>query len=135
MAAPTVKDATPSLFVNSPVLKSLQRLVQNQTLWTAPLIIIFFASLIRWIVALNPYSGRLQVVKKNKGYIVLTTYLGFNTPPLFGDYEAQRHWMEITNHIPILKWYKYDLDWWGLDYPPLTAYHSWICGAMQVFWN
>lgn len=35
--------------------------------------------------------------------------------------------------MPILKWYKYDLDWWGLDYPPLTAYHSWICGAMQVF--
>jgi alpha-1,3-glucosyltransferase len=57
MSAPTVKDATPSLFVNSPVLKSLQRLVQNETLWTAPLIIIFFASFIRWIVALNPYSG------------------------------------------------------------------------------
>ncbi|CAO3654834.1 unnamed protein product [Mucor hiemalis] len=38
--------------------------------------------------------------------------------------------MEITNHLPILKWYKYDLDWWGLDYPPLTAYHSWICGAI-----
>lgn len=54
---PTIKDSTPSLFVNSPVLKALQKLVQNETLWTAPLIIIFFASLIRWIVALNPYSG------------------------------------------------------------------------------
>ena len=23
-----------------------------------------------------------------------------------------------------------DLMYWGLDYPPLTAYHSWICGYM-----
>lgn len=22
--------------------------------------------------------------------------------------------------------------YWGLDYPPLTAYHSWICGFMWV---
>lgn len=51
------KDTTPSLFVHSPVIKALQCLVQNQTLWTAPLIIILFASLIRWAVALNPYSG------------------------------------------------------------------------------
>lgn len=57
MATPIMKDSTPSLFVNSPVLKSLQKLVQNETLWTAPLIIIFFTSLIRWIVALNLYSG------------------------------------------------------------------------------
>ncbi|KAG2207605.1 hypothetical protein INT46_005578 [Mucor plumbeus] len=105
------KDNTPSLFINSPVRKSLQRLVQNQTLWTAPLIAILFASLIRWIVALNPYSG-------------------FNTPPMYGDYEAQRHWMEITTHLPTSKWYNYDLQWWGLDYPPLTAFHSWLCGII-----
>jgi alpha-1,3-glucosyltransferase len=23
-----------------------------------------------------------------------------------------------------------DLRYWGLDYPPLTAYHSWLCGAV-----
>lgn len=23
-----------------------------------------------------------------------------------------------------------DLNYWGLDYPPLTAYHSWICAYM-----
>ncbi|GAA5803184.1 glycosyl transferase [Helicostylum pulchrum] len=107
----TIKDSTPSLFVHSPVLRALQRLVQNQTLWTAPLIIILFASLIRWAIALNPYSG-------------------YNSPPLFGDYEAQRHWMEITTHLPTSKWYRYDLQWWGLDYPPLTAYHSWLCGII-----
>lgn len=49
---------------------------------------------------------------------------------MFGDYEAQRHWMEITTRLPISRWYFYDLQWWGLDYPPLTAYHSWLCGKI-----
>jgi len=26
-----------------------------------------------------------------------------------------------------------DLEYWGLDYPPLTAYHSWLLGAMFVY--
>ena len=42
--------------------------------------------LLRWSVSLNPYSGA-------------------NTPPIFGDYEAQRHWMEITHHLPWREWY------------------------------
>ncbi|KAI8802905.1 ALG6, ALG8 glycosyltransferase family-domain-containing protein [Cladochytrium replicatum] len=53
---------------------------------------------------------------------------GFNTPPLHGDFEVQRHWLEITLHLPISQWYKYDLEYWGLDYPPLTAYHSLLLG-------
>ncbi|TFY68752.1 hypothetical protein EVJ58_g812 [Rhodofomes roseus] len=44
---------------------------------------------------------------------------------MYGDYEAQRHWMELTIHLPMREWYKYDLQYWGLDYPPLTA-GSWI---------
>lgn len=54
-------------------------------------------------------------------------------PPLFGDYEAQRHWMELTIHLPVKQWYTYDLQYWGLDYPPLTAYVSWICGQVYVW--
>ena len=54
--------------------------------------------------------------------------IGINNPPMYGDYEAQRHWMEITYHLPLREWYSYDLQYWGLDYPPLTAYVSWICG-------
>lgn len=57
-------------------------------------------------------------------------YVGFNTPNMYGDFEAQRHWMEITTHLPISQWYFYDLEYWGLDYPPLTAYHSWLLGEM-----
>jgi alpha-1,3-glucosyltransferase len=58
------------------------------------------------------------------------TYSGYNTPPMFGDYEAQRHWMELTVHLPVREWYTYDLQYWGLDYPPLTAYISWLCGII-----
>ncbi|KAF3835373.1 hypothetical protein F7725_027931 [Dissostichus mawsoni] len=51
--------------------------------------------------------------------------------PMFGDYEAQRHWQEVTYNLPVQEWYfnttKNDLNYWGLDYPPLTAYHSLIC--------
>lgn len=52
---------------------------------------------------------------------------------MHGDFEAQRHWMEITTHLPMAQWYTYDLQYWGLDYPPLTAYHSWLLGKMYVF--
>ena len=55
---------------------------------------------------------------------------GFQSPPMHGDFEAQRHWMEITAHLPISSWYFYDLQYWGLDYPPLTAYHSWVLEKM-----
>ena len=52
---------------------------------------------------------------------------------MFGDYEAQRHWMELTLHLPPQQWYTNgthnNLQYWGLDYPPLTAYQSWLCGA------
>lgn len=56
--------------------------------------------------------------------------LGFDSPPMYGDFEAQRHWMEVTTSLPVSRWYFYDLGYWGLDYPPLTAYHSWLLGKM-----
>ncbi|KAG1739596.1 glycosyltransferase family 57 protein [Suillus lakei] len=65
-----------------------------------------------------------------KWSIGLGTYSGHDTPPMFGDYEAQRHWMELTIHLPVREWYTYDLQYWGLDYPPLTAYVSWLCGRI-----
>ncbi|OZJ03106.1 hypothetical protein BZG36_03379, partial [Bifiguratus adelaidae] len=79
--------------------------------WLFAAIALLFAALVRWMVALGPYSGA-------------------RTPPMYGDYEAQRHWMELTLHVPIKEWYTHDLSWWGLDYPPLTAYVSWICGVV-----
>ena len=31
---------------------------------------------------------------------------GAGKGPMFGDYEAQRHWMEITYNLPITEWYR-----------------------------
>ncbi|PVU98735.1 hypothetical protein BB559_001337 [Furculomyces boomerangus] len=77
---------------------------------------ILLSFFIRWTVGLGGYSG-------------------MGMPPMHGDYEAQRHWMEITNHLPTSKWYFHDLQYWGLDYPPLTAYQSWICGFIANLIN
>jgi len=72
------------------------------------------ALLVRWGVSLWPHSGQHQ-------------------HPMYGDYEAQRHWQEITLNLPLKDWYHNtsdnDLQYWGLDYPPLTAYHSWVVGV------
>ena len=61
-------------------------------------------------------------------------YSGAGRPPMFGDVECQRHWMEVTFNLPLHEWYaqtpRNDLLYWGLDYPPLTAYLSWAFGAL-----
>jgi len=58
------------------------------------------------------------------------TLEGYQKPPMHGDFEAQRHWMELTINLPVSHWYFHELQWWGLDYPPLTAYHSWLLGII-----
>ncbi|XP_011497952.1 PREDICTED: probable dolichyl pyrophosphate Man9GlcNAc2 alpha-1,3-glucosyltransferase [Ceratosolen solmsi marchali] len=76
-------------------------------------LIVGLALLLRWCISYHPYSGD-------------------GKPPMFGDYEAQRHWQEITLNLPISQWYSNssdnDLQYWGLDYPPITAYHSLLLG-------
>ncbi|ESK90477.1 glycosyltransferase family 57 protein [Moniliophthora roreri MCA 2997] len=67
--------------------------------------------------------------------IGLGSYSGEKTPPMYGDCEAQRHWMELTIHLPTREWYTFDLQYWGLDYPPLTAYHSWMCGQLGSWFD
>ncbi|KAI3982639.1 hypothetical protein MKX01_031378 [Papaver californicum] len=60
--------------------------------------------------------------------VSLNSYSGAGDAPKYGDYKAQRHWMEVTLNIPAKQWYQNstvnDLTYWGLDYPPLTAYQS-----------
>ncbi|KAF6007744.1 hypothetical protein HII13_004415 [Brettanomyces bruxellensis] len=100
-----------SLFRSSPLNDFLVPFRKAQNQWVARYIIIVFALIVRCAVGIGPYSGE-------------------NTPPMYGDFEAQRHWMEITTHLPIGKWYYFDLQYWGLDYPPLTAFHSWLLGKI-----
>jgi alpha-1,3-glucosyltransferase len=71
-------------------------------------------ALLRILVGFQPHSGQDNYHGSQAAY--------------GGDFEAQRHWMELTQHLPMGEWYWYDLEYWGLDYPPLTAYQSWICG-------
>ena len=72
-----------------------------------------------------------------RSVIGLWGHSGEKKPPMFGDFEAQRHWMEITWSIPLGDWYRptaiNDLLYWGLDYPPLTAYVSWIFGWISQY--
>lgn len=79
-----------------------------------------FAVAIRVLLMVHPYSGRAE-------------------PPMHGDFEAQRHWQEITINLPISVWYENgtnnDLQYWGLDYPPLTAYHSYLMGRWANYMN
>ncbi|KAI1823963.1 glycosyltransferase family 57 protein [Xylaria intraflava] len=82
--------------------------------WEILPLVLMAAGLFRWAAGLWGYSG-------------------LRKPPMFGDYEAQRHWMEITTQLPISQWYFHDLQWWGLDYPPLTAYHSWLLGRIGSY--
>ncbi|CAL8254920.1 unnamed protein product [Merluccius merluccius] len=76
--------------------------------------------IVRWGVSLNSYSGA-------------------GKPPMFGDYEAQRHWQEVTYNLPVQEWYfnttENELSYWGLDYPPLTAFHSLLCAHVAKLIN
>ena len=53
-----------------------------------------------------------------------TWHAGQGNPPMHGDFEAQRHWMEVSVSLPPREWYvngtDNNLQYWGLDYPPLT---------------
>ncbi|XP_012494781.1 PREDICTED: dolichyl pyrophosphate Man9GlcNAc2 alpha-1,3-glucosyltransferase [Propithecus coquereli] len=88
--------------------------------WYLMTIVVLIGLTVRWTVSLNSYSGA-------------------GKPPMFGDYEAQRHWQEITFNLPIKQWYfnssDNNLQYWGLDYPPLTAYHSLLCAYVAKFIN
>ena len=83
--------------------------------WCAVVATVSLAVAVRQSVAAHPHSG-------------------MGKPPMYGDYEAQRHWMEVTVNLPISDWYRQtpdnDLQYWGLDYPPLTAYVSWAFGKL-----
>lgn len=84
------------------------------------LCIAVFALLVRVAVSLHPYSGA-------------------GNPPKYGDFEAQRHWMEITLNLPVKEWYRNstsnNISYWGLDYPPLTAYQSYFHGLFLRFFH
>lgn len=74
-----------------------------------------------------------------RGTIALGTFSGHNNIGIWGDYECQRHWMSVTTNNPSNEWYhstyKINRTHWPLDYPPLSAHHSYLCGRVsQWLW-
>ena len=71
--------------------------------------------LVRWCVSLSSYSGKICLKATNFFTLINEVFLsvdflnvhlaaGKGKPPMFGDYEAQRHWMEITYNLPVDEW-------------------------------
>jgi alpha-1,3-glucosyltransferase len=81
---------------------------------------------IKWAVGLGGWSGMssMHTILDMTDFTHACTGKGY--PPLYGDMEAQRHWLSLVSHLPPSQWYFHNLKHWGLDYPPLTAYHSWL---------
>ena len=105
----SVQDLSCSVLKDHENIKAPHSRVRNKGSFFPFLVILLLAAMMRIFMASFPYSGQA-------------------TPPRFGDFEAQRNWMAITLSVPIRLWYKFDLEYWGLDYPPLTAFHSYVCG-------
>lgn len=107
-------DATDINTPKPPTAAELRKLAHQNLIETTNLLLLF-AVCLRCICSIYPYSGH-------------------KAPPMYGDFEAQRHWQEITVNLPVVDWYTNstanNLLYWGLDYPPLTAYHSWLMGRV-----
>lgn len=100
-----------SIFADSPIYDLFRTFEKAPNQWAARYLIVMTAIIL-------------------KSAIGLGSYLGMGEKPINGDFEAQRHWMELTIHLPAQEWYFFDLQYWGLDYPPLTAYHLYFCGKI-----
>ena len=52
----------------------------------------------------------LLVAASVRHFVSLHPHSGQATPPMYGDYEAQRHWMEVTWQLPVGDWYRNTTD-------------------------
>ena len=71
------------------------------------------APLARSRTALHPLPMRgfaLLVAAAVRHFVSLHPHSGQATPPMYGDYEAQRHWMEVTWQLPVGDWYRNTTD-------------------------
>ncbi|KAG5518968.1 hypothetical protein PMAC_002499 [Pneumocystis sp. 'macacae'] len=88
---------------------------------------------IYWMLYVVKWSSFRFLILPVITLFMIIQSLGSSGDKKYGDFEAQRHWMEITLHLPIKEWYFHNAEWWGLDYPPLSAYLSYIYGKIGHF--
>ena len=67
------------------------------------------ALLVRCMVGLHPYSGMGLICNRELSVLTITDnriicVVGAGIAPMYGDYEAQRHWMELSTHLPVSEW-------------------------------
>uniref|UniRef100_A0A673Y9Z2 Alpha-1,3-glucosyltransferase n=1 Tax=Salmo trutta TaxID=8032 RepID=A0A673Y9Z2_SALTR len=79
--------------------------------WSLVSLCVLLGLTARWAVPLNSYSPR-KWTRDGK-------------PPMFGAYETQRHWQEVTYNLPVYyEWYFNNLKCWGLDFCLYTHTHK-----------
>lgn len=50
------------------------------------------------------YYWFLYFTNSKAKWVKLCVSAGAGKPPMFGDYEAQRHWQEVTYNLPVQEW-------------------------------
>uniref|UniRef100_A0A4W5S034 Alpha-1,3-glucosyltransferase n=1 Tax=Hucho hucho TaxID=62062 RepID=A0A4W5S034_9TELE len=81
--------------------------------WSPVSICVLLGLTARWAVSLNSYSGA-------------------GKPPMFGAYETQRHWQELTYYLPVHEWYFNNLKYWVCLYTHTHKLFLTLCHHVYV---
>jgi hypothetical protein len=83
--ASTLTSSKSSILLAKPASTTSAETTAEATFDQYSSLIILVAVLLRLLTSLHPHSGQ-------------------GKPPMFGDFEAQRHWVEITTGLPLEEW-------------------------------
>uniref|UniRef100_T1JQD0 Alpha-1,3-glucosyltransferase n=1 Tax=Tetranychus urticae TaxID=32264 RepID=T1JQD0_TETUR len=117
------------------VFQSAKQAIGRMDSFLIPSIILNF--MLRWLISRFSYSGNFLYIHFLCSLLSYYLKSQIPNPAYYSNYIFQELgiivWLTgITYNLQPSEWYKNstdnDLLYWGLDYPPLTAYHSWVNG-------